>query len=220
MIVVCVFFFLELVSKPYISESAQFWIFMIIILKASFSDHFMQHNCLVKEICFYSDFILFACQHCFLNLISCMMMSLCFQYAAYTQCDCECVDLFWKFLNCTYTKLFSELVAVEEKQIWLFVKIVCLQKILNQLQNHIKQKILCFAEELVDDNDKIKNKNEILFLTSQLINSLLLFFWKFIFIFSQNIEVFLCSSWDFLWVFKYFLRHCILFTWWDNEISC
>ena len=147
------------------------------------------------------------------------MMSLHSWCIACIQCNCECVSLFWEFLNYTCTKLFSELVAVKEKQTQLFIKIVCLQKILNQLQNYVEQKILYLAEELADDNDEIKNKNKNFFSTLQLINSLSSFFWKFISIFSQNIKVFLHSSWDCLWVFRCFLRYYIFFTWWNNRIS-
>ena len=171
-------------------------VFRIIMLKASFFDCFMQCNCLVKEIYLHDDLILFVCQHCFLNFIFCITMSSHSWCAACTQSDHECINLFWESLNCICAKLFSESVVVKEKQTWLFVKIIHLQKILNQLQNHAEQKILCLAEELADDIDEIENKNEneILFSTSQLINSLSLFFWESIFVSSQNIEVFLHSS--------------------------
>ena len=185
---------------------------IVIISKASLSDCFIQHNHFIKKIHLHNDSVLFVCQHCFLNIIFCVIMSLHSQYTVCTQYSYECVDLFWKFLNCIHTKLFFKLVAAEKKQIQLFIKIIHLQKVLNQSQNYIEQNILCFAEELTDDNDETENENENLFLTSQLFNSLSSFFWKSIFIFSQNIEAFLHSSWDCSWVFKCFLRYYILFT--------
>ena len=183
-----------------------------IILKTSHSDHSTQHNCLVKKIHLHSDLISFACQHCFLNIISCIAISSHFQCITCTQCSHECVDLFWKFLNCIYAKLFSELIAVKEKQTQLFIKIICLWKILNQSQDHAEQKISYLAEEFIDDNDETENENKNLFSTSQLINSLLLSFWEFIFTSSQNIKVFSHSFWDCSWVLKCFLKYCIFFT--------
>ena len=212
LIITHISFLLELVFKSYISENVHSSIFMIIMLKASFSDCFTQHNHLAKEIHLHSDFILFACQHCFSNFISYITIFLCSWCAACTQCDYECIDLFWESLNCTCAKLFSELIVVKEKQTQLFIKIVYFQKVLNQSQNHVKQKISYLVEELINDNDEMKNKNKFLFSTLQLVNSLSLFFWKFIFISSQNIKVFLHNSWDFLWVLRYFLKHHILFT--------
>ena len=215
---ICIFFFLELVSRSYISECVWFQIFIAIILKTSPSDCFTQHNYFAEKICLYDDFILFACQHCFLNIISCVMMSLHSWCTVCTQCSCECVDLSWEFLNHTCIKLFFKFIAVKEKQTQLFVKIICLQKVLNQSQNHTEQKISYLAEELADDNDETENENS--FSMSQLINSMLLFFWKSIFISSQNIKAFSHSSWGCLWILRCFLKYCILFTWWNNKIFC
>ena len=128
--------------------------------KASLSDHFTQHNCLAEKIKIHSSVIFFICQHCFLNLISCVTMFSHPQCAVYTQCSHKCIDLFWKFLNCTCAKLSFKLIAAEEEQTCLFVKILHLRKVLNQMQNHAEQKTSCLAEELTNDVDSDEMKTE------------------------------------------------------------
>ena len=128
--------------------------------KASLSDCITQHNCLAEKIKIHSSIIFFVCQHCFLNLISCVTMSSHPHCATCTQHSYKCVDLFWKFLNCTCAKLSSKLVAAKEEQTHLFTKILCLRKVLNQLQNHTEQKTSYLAEELTDDvnNDEVETE--------------------------------------------------------------
>ena len=183
-------------------------------------DCFTQHNHLAEKIKIHNSVISFVCQHCFLNLISCVTMFLHPQYAACTQCNHKCVDLCWESLNCTCAKLSFKLITVEEEQTHLFTKILHLRKVLNQSQNHVKQKILCLAEELTDDVDNDEMKIKASTDMQQLVDLMFSFFWNSIVLsFSQTVKAYLCSSWGFLWVPKLILRYHILFTWQDSELS-
>ncbi len=57
----------------------------------------------------------------------------------------------------------------------LFMKVIHLQKTLNQTNYHVTEKIDCLAVKLDNNNDEIKNKNNSLNI-QQLINSMSSFF--------------------------------------------
>ena len=59
----------------------------------------------------------------------------------------------WQSLNHTCAKLSIELLEAEEEHALLCAKIIRLRKSLNQAQDRSKQKALCLAQELLDDND-------------------------------------------------------------------
>jgi len=70
--------------------------------------------------------------------------------------------------NSKLTVKYTELAA-------LSLKVVCLQKTLNQTNHHASQKINCLAVELDSDNDETENENNSLTL-SQLIDLMSSFF--------------------------------------------
>ena len=188
--------------------------------KASLSDCSTQCNCLAEKIKIHSSVTSFVCQHCFLNLISCVAMSSCPQCATCTQHSHKCVDLFWESLNCTCAKLSSELIAAEEEQTHLFAKILHLRKVLNQMQDHVKQKASCLAEELTDDVDSDEMEAKASMNMQQLVDLMSSFFWDSIALPSpQTVKASSHSSWGFLWVLKLILRYHILFTWQGSELS-
>jgi len=55
------------------------------------------------------------------------------------------------------------------------MKVICLQKTLNQTNHHATKKTDCLAVEFKSDNDEIKNKNDSLNI-QQLINFMSSFF--------------------------------------------
>jgi len=73
----------------------------------------------------------------------------------------------------------------------LSLKIVCLQKTLNQVNCCALQKADCLAAELDSNNDEIRNEIDSML---QLVNSMLSSFWDLLLVSPQNIKAFSYSS--------------------------
>ena len=78
--------------------------------------------------------------------------------------DKSCVDILWELLNHAHAKIQSDIEAAEQEQSHHLVKMNCLasklahlRKTFQQTQDHAKQKTLCLAQELADDNDGTEN---------------------------------------------------------------
>ena len=134
------------------------------MLKFIISDH--HSNCLhlSAEIQLQSSSFKFQCNHCFANLVLCIVMEGHNRCAECMHCDKSCVDILWELLNHACVKIQSDIEAAEQEQSHHLVKmnhlaskLAHLQKIFQQTQDHVKQKILCLAQELADDNDDTEN---------------------------------------------------------------
>lgn len=166
----------------------------------------------------FKDFIITLSCICCLSLnILCIVMKNCFKCAECVHHGHFCVELSLKTLNCFCDKQKSKLNVALEEHKHLIAKIFHLQKTLCQSQDFQNKKSLCPAQELVNDNNEMKNKDSSDM--SKMINLLLSLFWDFILLFSsQNVAVFSHSSWGFSDVFRCFLRYHISFTWWGSEV--
>jgi len=127
------------------------------------------------------------------------------------------VTVSWEFLNKIHIQLQKNINHINTKFSVFAAKVVCLQKILDQINHHMFKKVNCLVTELNSDNDE--TENEINFLNmQQLINFMSSIFWNLILFLFQNVKVFSHSSWGFLWVFGYFWRYCTSFILQDSEL--
>ena len=143
---------------------------------------FKNHLAFVKLIDFYKNSSLISYDHClFLNVLCIVIInhSKCIKCIC---CDCFCVNIFFKSLNCTYKKLKSELKLIVKECVKHSITIVRFNAKLTKLLSQIKHNKLsfifkthCVTTELDDDNDEMKNENNS-FNILQLINSMLSFF--------------------------------------------
>jgi len=163
---------------------------------------FKLKNCLVlfKLINFHENSSSILYNHCLFLDVLYVVMTNCLKCIKCTDCDCSCVDIFFKFLNCVHKKLKFKLKLIVKECVKHFIIVVKLNTKLTKLLSQVKHnkslfilKIHCVATELNDDNNEMKNKNNF-FNISQLINSISSFFWDLILFFSQNFEVFSHSS--------------------------
>jgi len=178
-----------------------------------------QHNCLylTKIIAIFSFTSFIACDHCLAILSSCIIMTdytKCFECICY---DCLCMLILLNSLNHAHLWLKSEL----EMTINECVKILHLFKTLKQNKSHTIVKVCSVASELSDDNNETENEKNSFnsFNLDSLLKSMSFNFFINLKPFSQTAVVFLHSWVDFLWVLMCFLMYCILFIWWDSELS-
>ena len=99
----------------------------------------------------------------------------------------------WEFLNKIHIQLQKNINHINTELDALVIKVVCLQKILDQINHHMFKKVNCLVTELNSDNDETENEINSLNI-QQLINSMFSFFWNLILFSSQNVEAFLHSS--------------------------
>ena len=166
----------------------------------------------------------FQCNHCFFNLISCIVMKDHKRCAECTHHDKSCVDLSWESLDHVCAKIQSDIEEMEQEQFHhltemncLTSKLACLWKIFWQTQDCAKQKTLCLTQKLTDDNDGTENEDSQTL--SQFLNQMSNDLWQSVSSSSQTAAASLCSSWGFVLVPKLTQRYCILFTWQDSELS-
>ena len=166
----------------------------------------------------------FQCNHYFFNLISCIIMKGHRRCAECIHHDKSCVDLSWKLLDHVCVKIQSDIEETEQEQSHHLAEMNCLtfklthlQKIFQQTQDCVKQKILCLAQKLADDNDGTENEDSQTL--SQFLNQMFNDLWQSVSSSSQTAAVSSHSSWDFILIFKLTQRYCILFTWQDSELS-
>ena len=193
------------------------------MLKFITSDCHSNHLHLSAEIQLQSSSFKFQCNHCFTNLILCIVMKDHNRCVKCTHHDKSCVDILWELLNYACAKIQSDIEATEHKQFChlmkmncLASKLACLQKIFWQTQDHVKQKILCLAQELTDDNDSTENDDSQTL--SQFLNQMSIDAWQSVSFSSQTAATSLHSFWGLLLVFKSTLRYHISFTWQDSEL--
>ncbi len=108
--------------------------------------------------------VVLQCQRCFFSSSPCMIMSSHPACAECTRHGKPCVGLSWDSLDRTREKLSKDLQAAEEEQAILSAqeaalaaRIARLRKTLNQAQSRAKEKALCLAKELADNNDDTEN---------------------------------------------------------------
>jgi len=103
------------------------------------------------------------------------------------------VTVLWEFLDKTHIQLWKNISHTNAELDALTVKVVCLQKTLDQTDHYTFKKADCFVTELDSDNNETENKI-ISFNIQQLIDSMSSIFWNLILFFSQNIKAFSHSS--------------------------
>ena len=228
MVVTLFFLFSDFSLKSlYISEGKRvFYSYSAycIMPKSVTSDCHSNHLCLSLEIKSQNFSSEFQCNHCFFNLISCIVMKDHKRCAECTHHDKSCVDLSWESLDHVCAKIQSDIEEMEQKQSHHLAEMNCLTfklthlwKIFQQTQDHVKQKILCLAQKLTDDNDGTENEDSQML--SQFLNQMSNDLWQSVSFSSQTAAAFLCSSWGFILILKLTQRYCILFTWQDSELS-
>ena len=134
------------------------------MLKFIISDCHSNHLCLSAEIQLQSSSFKFQCNHCFTNLILCIVMKDHNRCVKCTHHDKSCVDILWELLDHACAKIQSDIEAAEQEQFHhlakmncLAFKLACLWKTFWQTQDCAKQKTLCLTQELTDDNDDTEN---------------------------------------------------------------
>ena len=200
------------------------WEYIHLSLSVTMLSKNFNHLWITKKIQLRDVLSLFSCDYCTFQSINCFVMKSQLKCDKCTHHDHLCVSVLWESLDWTCLLLQKQIsrannnLAVKHvKFAALSSKVVCLQKILNQVNHHATEKVNCLAAELDSDNDETENEasSEL----SQFVNFLSSFFWDSIVSPSQNIKAFLHSSWGFLLVPKLILRYHILFTWQDSELS-
>ena len=193
------------------------------MLKFIISDHHSNCLCLSAEIQSQSSPSKFQCNHCFTNLISCIVMKDHNRCAECTHHDKSCVDILWELLDHACAKIQSDIEAAEQEQSRhltemnrLASKLACLWKTFWQTQDCAKQKTLCLAQKLTDDNDGTENDDSQML--SQFLDQMSIDAWQSVSFFSQTAATSLHSFWGSLLIFKSTLRYCISFTWQDSEL--
>ncbi len=170
-----------------------------------------------KEIQLSGSLFSFFCEYCHSLRLSCFIMEFHPKCNKCTQRGYSCVAISWESLDRTHLQLQKEISTTNAELDVLAVKIVCLQKTLDQANCCASQKVDCLAAELDSDNNGTEDENDPQTL-SHFVNSMSSFFWDSIFL-SQDVKAPLCSSWGFLMVLMCFQRYCILFTWWGSGLS-
>ena len=92
------------------------------MLKFITSDCHSNHLHLSAEIQLQSSSFKFQCNHCFTNLILCIVMKDHNRCVKCTHHDKSCVDILWKLLNCACVKIQSDIEAAEQEQSHHLVK--------------------------------------------------------------------------------------------------
>ena len=96
------------------------------MLKFIISDH--HSNCLhlSAEIQLQSSSFKFQCNHCFTNLILCIVMKDHNRCAECTHHDKSCVDILWELLDHACAKIQSDIEAAEQEQFCHLTEMNCL----------------------------------------------------------------------------------------------
>ena len=130
------------------------------MLKFITSDRHSNRLCLSAEIQSQSSPSKFQCNHCFTNLVLCIVMEGHNRCAECTHHGKPCVGILWESLDRARAKIQSDIEAAEQEQSRhlaemnrLASKLARLRKTFRQTQDRAKQKTLCLAQELADDND-------------------------------------------------------------------
>ena len=193
------------------------------MLKFITSDCHSNHLHLSAEIQLQSSSFKFQCNHCFTNLILCIVMKGHNRCVECTHHDKSCVDILWKLLDHAHAKIQSDIEAAEQEQSHhlmemncLASKLACLWKTFQQTQDHAKQKTLCLTQELADDNDGTENDDPQTL--SQFLDQMPIDAWQSVSSPSQTAAASSHSSWGLFLVPKSTLRYCIPFTWQDSGL--
>ena len=96
------------------------------MLKFITSDHHSNCLCLSAEIQLQGSSSEFQCNHCFTNLVLCIVMKGHNRCAECTHCDKSCVDILWELLDHACAKIQSDIEAAEQEQFCHLVKMNCL----------------------------------------------------------------------------------------------
>jgi len=148
--------------------------------------------CLYQFINKDNDSVLTVCLHCFNFLILCIKIKNHSKCAECVHCDCLCVDVLWKFLDCMHNKLKFNLSVAEKELTWALIRVAHLCKILKYMKDKVAEKTLCLACKLADNNDDVSEDEN----NSNSSNLLFLNFWDDLIstVFSSwTAEAFLCS---------------------------
>ena len=187
------------------------------------SDRHSNRLCLSVEIQSQSSPSKFQCNHCFTNLILCIVMKGHNRCVECMHCGKSCVGILWESLDHAHAKIQSDIEAAEQEQSRhltemnrLASKLACLWKTFWQTQDCAKQKTLCLAQELADDNDSTENDDPQML--SQFLNQMPIDVWQSVSSPPQTAATSSHSSWGLLLVPKSTLRYCISFTWQDSEL--
>ena len=86
------------------------------MLKFIISDHHSNHLHLSVKIQLQSSSFKFQCNHCFTNLILCIVMKDHNRCAECTHHDKSCVDILWELLDHACAKIQSDIEAAEQEQ--------------------------------------------------------------------------------------------------------
>ena len=193
------------------------------MLKFIISDCHSNCLCLSAEIQLQSSSFKFQCNHCFTNLVLCIVIKDHNRCAECTHCGKSCVDILWELLDHAHAKIQSDIEATEQEQFCHLAEMNCLAsklahlwKIFQQTQDHVKQKILCLAQKLTDDNNSTENDDSQML--SQFLNQMSIDVWQSVSFLSQTAATSLHSFWGLLLIFKLTLRYCTSFTWQDSEL--
>ena len=65
--------------------------------------------------------------------------------AEYVHCDCLCVSVLWKSLNCIHNKLKSDLSVAKKELTWALARVACLYKTLKYIKDKVAEKTLYFT---------------------------------------------------------------------------
>ena len=166
----------------------------------------------------------FQCNHCFTNLVPCIVMEGHNRCAECTHHGKPCVGILWESLDRARAKIQSDIEAAEQEQSRhlaemnrLASKLARLRKTFQQTQDRAKQKTLCLAQELADDNDGTEDDDPQTL--SQFLDQMSNDLWQSVSSPPQTAAASSRSSWGFVLVPKLTQRYCILSTWQDSGLS-
>ena len=187
------------------------------------SDRHSNRLCLSAEIQLQGSPSKFQCNRCFANLVLCIVMK---GHNRCVECTCHgkpCVGILWESLDHARAKIQSDIEAAEQEQSRhlaemnrLASKLARLRKTFQQTQDHAKQKTLCLAQELADDNDGTENDNPQML--SQFLDQMPIDAWQSVSSPPQTAAASSHSSWGLLLVPKLTLRYCTPSTWQDSGL--
>ena len=135
---------------------------------------------------------MFLCEYCALHCLNYFVMVSDSDSKSKLKCnkcthhDYSCVDVLWESLDQTHLSLQKKISKINNKLAVLSVKVVCLQKILDQVNDCAFKKVNCLTAELGSDNDG--TENEVSSDLSQFVNFLSPSFWNSIAFPSQNVK--------------------------------
>ena len=104
------------------------------MLKFITSDRHSNCLCLSAEIQSQSSSSKFQCNHCFTNLVLCIVMEGHNRCAECTHHDKSCVDILWELLDHACAKIQSDIEAAEQEQFCHLTEMNCLASKLAHLQ--------------------------------------------------------------------------------------